>query len=357
LQLAVKAGLLRGEKQPPDKLPTAVTYFQKSPDIRVIPYAPVALVGIPYSCQQLPRDLLAVPHEVGHYVFSHGTLGYGTADEKPLRKYLLDRLGQIVPKESRDYRRLSRWLEETFADVYGACVAGPVMALDFQDLQLHTGRERFITDDNDHPVPVLRPKIHLQVLRKRDPGGWAAWADVLQRNWEERLEKRERVDQIVNPTRNLDHFISDGEPVAVANTISESAHPTEDAKPLDQLVSAMLEVLSGSNTLPWYSGLPEVTAAEPQLLQGDALTQATEPLYEALDDFVGDHSPMVEPDKLDPLLNATFNTPAEKDEIVGKWLDARLLDFPTASTVPHEEWEPYFFAEGWTTEGPQTFWP
>jgi hypothetical protein len=347
LQLAVSAGLL------PKKLPTVVTYFQKSPDIRVIPYAPVALVGIPYSCQQLARDLLATPHEVGHYVFSHGSyLG------QSLRSYLRDQLGQIVQdQESRDYRRLLRWLEETFADVYGACVAGPVMALDFQDLQLHTGRERFITDDNDHPVPVLRPWIHLQVLRKRDPGGWAAWADVLQRNWEVRLEERERIDQTANPTRNLDHFVSDGEPVAVANTISEFARGAENVRPLDRLVTFMLDVLSVGNTQPWYGNLPEVTTAEPQLLQRDALTQATEPLYRALDDFVGNYPPVVEPDKLDPLLNAALNTPAEKDEIVAQWLDAKLLEFPTDDIVPHEKWEPYFFSDGWTTEGPQNFWP
>jgi hypothetical protein len=181
---------------------------------------------------------------------------------------------------------------------------------------------------------------------------------VLQRNWEVRLRERERIARLGDPTRSFERFFSsDDGSVAVANTISESTQPNEDARPLDQLVSAMLEVLNGGSAQAWYGNLPAVTTAEPQLLQGDALTQATEPLYEALDDFVGDHSPMVEPDKLDPLLNAAFSTPAEKDEIVGKWLDARLLDFPTASTVPHEEWEPYFFAEGWTTEGPQTFWP
>src|SRR5512139_1695382 len=116
LQLAVSAGLL-----PDEKLPTVVTYFQKSPDIRVIPYAPVALLGIPYSCQQLDRDLLATPHEVGHYVFGHGVYG-----EQPLRKYLLSQVEKIVPDEqSPDYQRLVHWFEETFADVYGVCVAGP----------------------------------------------------------------------------------------------------------------------------------------------------------------------------------------------------------------------------------------
>ncbi|HSD83056.1 MAG TPA: hypothetical protein VLG46_04330, partial [Anaerolineae bacterium] len=116
LQLAVRSGLLRDEK-----LPTVVTYFHKAPDIRVIPYAPVALVGIPYSCQQLDRDLLAIPHEVGHYVFSHGEYG-----QQPLRKHLKAQLAELVSDRQNGYYQIVlNWLEETFADVYGVAVSGP----------------------------------------------------------------------------------------------------------------------------------------------------------------------------------------------------------------------------------------
>src|SRR5712692_7881671 len=53
----------------PYERPTVVTYFQKDTSIRVVPYAPVALIGVPFSCTTVPTDFLAIPHEVGHYVF------------------------------------------------------------------------------------------------------------------------------------------------------------------------------------------------------------------------------------------------------------------------------------------------
>ena len=340
LQLAVSAGLF-----PAGKI-TAVTYFQKSPDIRVIPYAPVALIGIPYSAQQLDRDLLATPHEVGHYVFGHGTYA-----GQPLRKYLVEQLDLIVLQQP-EHDRLLRWLDEIFADVYGACVAGPVMALDFQDLQLHTGRAKFITDDKDHPTPVLRPKIHLQILRKRDPERWGAWAAVLERNWEARLQERERL----NDARTLDRFISDGQSVTIAATISESASPLDDATPLDQLVSVILGVLNYGTTQSWYNNLPAAPTTGVQSLELNVLLPTTEVLYDAFHDFVR-YPPTVDVDQLDPLLNLPISTEVDRNVVVSKWLDAKQNEFPQGTKVEAKTWVKYFETDGWETEGPQTFWP
>ncbi len=52
----------------------AVTYFQKSSSIRVLPYANLALIGIPYSSIDYHPSLLTIPHELGHFVFWHGQL-------------------------------------------------------------------------------------------------------------------------------------------------------------------------------------------------------------------------------------------------------------------------------------------
>ncbi|CAG0935047.1 hypothetical protein TFLX_03871 [Thermoflexales bacterium] len=352
LQLAGNAGLLPAEKRP-----TVVTYFQKSPNIRVIPYAPVALVGIPYSCQQLDRDLLAIPHEIGHYVFAHGSYY-----QQPLRKHLKAQLAEVVStRQNGYYQRLLNWLEEIFADVYGVAVSGPVMALDFQDLQLHAGRSGFITDDNDHPVPVLRPRIHAQVLRKREPESWTAWADVLEHHWEIRLQERARIDHLdgvdaLDRHPCFDRFISDHQPVMIAKLISNSARRDEDTKPLDKLITAMLDVLAPGKTQSWYGVLPEVTRAESQALQRSVLAQTTEKLYEALRDFVL-HPPLVQAGQLDPLLKATLDTPADQTKVVAQWLEAALLEFPTDNEVPRQAWQPYFEAEGWTTEGPTHQWP
>jgi hypothetical protein len=349
LQLAVSADLLPAGKM------TVVTYFQKSPDVRVIPYAPVALIGIPYSAQQLDRDLLATPHEVGHYVFGHAAY-----TGKPLRKYLVAQLEQRVTNRF-EYERLVRWLEEIFADVYGACVAGPVMALDFQDLQLHTSRQRFITDDKDHPTPVLRPNLHLQVLRKRNHAEWGAWADVLERNWQVRLKERERIDHLdaqdaIDRARRLDHIVSDNQAVSVASIISGSSSGAQDVKPLDQLVSVMLDVLKNGSTHPWYNALSAAPTAGVESLDLTALASTTETLYDAFCDFVR-RPPAVEADQLDPLLNMPIGTEAEQNAVVAKWLDTKQQVFPQQPAVQVKDWVKYFETDGWETEGPQIFWP
>lgn len=151
---------------------TVVTYFQKAVTIRVIPYAPVALIGIPFTTisKSLGRDYLAIPHEVGHYVYRHVKLAGGRSIPQTLGKSLLDK---DCPRWVR------RWKEEIFADVYGCLIGGPVTALSIQDLMLQTSRApiiqtpgeyyygQFAEDDGIHPVPVLRPYVYTKTLRKR----------------------------------------------------------------------------------------------------------------------------------------------------------------------------------------------
>jgi hypothetical protein len=349
LQLAVNVGLLPAGKV------TAVTYFQKSPNIRVIPYAPVALIGIPYSAQQLKRDLLATPHEVGHYVFGHGMY-----QGQSLRQYLVAQLDQLVPQQP-DHDRFKHWLEEIFADVYGACVAGPVMALDFQDLQLHTGRKQFITDDEDHPTPILRPNLHLQVLRKRNATDWGAWADVLEANWKARLKERKRIDHLddqdaTDRARQLDHIVSHNQDVAVASIVSDSSSAVQDAKPLDLLVNVMLEVLKLGSVQPWYDALPTAPKTNVESLDLNTLASTTEKLYDAFDDFV--RRPLaVDSDKLDPLRNMPLNTETEQKAVVTKWASAQARVFPQEVEVKATAWAEYLKADAWETEGPQIFWP
>lgn len=168
LEPAVQAGLV-GKT-------AVITYFHKSPAIRVVPYAPVAFVAIPYSSLNSDRDLLAIPHEVGHHIYRHG----------PELRHVLE---QRIPKQPA-WRR--RWLEEIFADVYGAMVAGPALALSFQDLLLGKAVAEFVTDDGDHPVSFLRPFIYHEVLRQMTEDGhdFAALTAVLEAMWQEALEIR-----------------------------------------------------------------------------------------------------------------------------------------------------------------------
>ena len=168
LEPAVRAGLV-------DKT-AVITYFHKSPSIRVVPYAPVAFIAIPYSSLNRDRDLLAIPHEVGHHIYRHGQELHHTLEQR-------------IPKQPT-WRR--RWLEEIFADVYGAMIAGPVLALSFQDLLLGKAVAEFVTEDGDHPVSFLRPFIYHETLRQMAQHGhdFAELVADLEAMWQEALEIR-----------------------------------------------------------------------------------------------------------------------------------------------------------------------
>lgn len=168
-----------------DLLPKSavLTYFDKSPHIRVIPYAPLGFIGIPYTCMETGRDFLAIAHEAGHHVYHHAP---GLAAH--LHK-------QVSPQPEWRYH----WLEEIFADVYGCLVAGPVIGLDFQDLVLDNPLDRFVSNDGHHPVDAIRPYIYSKVLAEL---GYENAANVLNQRWDDWLTRRN------SPTAFMLHRIS-----------------------------------------------------------------------------------------------------------------------------------------------------
>lgn len=160
-----------------------LTYFQKSYSVRLVPYANVALIGIPFSTLTVHRDFLAIPHEVAHYVFRHGTIpdkqNAHNPDNESIASFLKRNLSQ-----HKTY--LQNWIEEMFADMYGCVVAGPVMALDFQDLQMDDLLEEFADAriDYEDPVPLVRPDTYAKVLAKTGYDKWARLAPFLHRRWQ-----------------------------------------------------------------------------------------------------------------------------------------------------------------------------
>ncbi|MBE2221103.1 MAG: hypothetical protein IAF02_06160 [Anaerolineae bacterium] len=163
LNLAVESKLI--------KQTAVITYFIKAANIRVIPYAPVAVVGVPYTCLKTSRDYLATAHEVGHYIYYHGE-GIVTG---------LQNLLPSLPEWG------AGWVEEIFADVYGCLVAGPVLGLDFQDLLIDNDLEHFIGSDGHHPVDAVRPTIYTKVLKEL---GFVHAAEALKQRWQEVLLMR-----------------------------------------------------------------------------------------------------------------------------------------------------------------------
>lgn len=150
---------------------TVLTYFNKSVNIRLIPYAPIALIGIPFSATEADSDLLAIPHEVGHYVYNHAP---GLAAQLHARIPLYPNW-------------INHWIEEIFADVFGALVAGPVIGLSFQDILLDNAQKKFVVDDGVHPPDAIRPFGYSHTLNHL---GYTQSAAALDARWTEKLTQR-----------------------------------------------------------------------------------------------------------------------------------------------------------------------
>jgi hypothetical protein len=318
LKPAIDAGLLPADN-------TVVTYFQKSPVSRVIPYAPVALIGVPYSSLSVTRDHLALPHEMGHYVFWHGRMpDTGEPLSQVLRRKAFQALKAYVTFESPEFPTwCAVWLEELFADVYGALVAGPVMALNFQELSLHSSCAEFTTSDEDHPVPVLRPDIYSQVLRlaATDDNHWAAWAQALQQSWQQRRLR----------CGGSQDFKAGGHTIGLSAAISSNSNGTGD-KPVDQLIALALEPL-GRSAVDWSGNL------------GGTIN--LDRLYDAQRAYLPTLLTTATAD-LDP-------APATATQWLKRAQTAIRLN--NHEFVTTEVWRKHLVADGWTTEGPDTRWP
>ncbi|MFZ1397651.1 MAG: hypothetical protein WAS33_12165, partial [Candidatus Promineifilaceae bacterium] len=178
-----------------------ITYFSQVIHIRRLPYVDhFVLVGLTYdlSVDSLletasPFELMAIPHEVGHFIYHHGTL-------KQDEKYRYPSLASVREAEQFADNPYRHWFEEIFADLYGCMVAGPLTALGLLALLATGDKERLLLDDAEHPTPILRPFFLSEMLRilSEKSGSWQAgqktvdFAEVaksLDANWTTLLER------------------------------------------------------------------------------------------------------------------------------------------------------------------------
>lgn len=169
-KLAIKAvapfqHLLLDHKNGQDDL-AIITYLSERTHIHLVPYTKqFILIGVSYD--RVPPaasifddeefigknlyafELMAIPHEVGHYVFQHGKVDGRTFSEL---------------SEKFEGNPYYRWCEEIFADVYSCIVAGPLAAISMQALLMSIDKERAWKDDEEHPTPVLRIFIFAEIL-------------------------------------------------------------------------------------------------------------------------------------------------------------------------------------------------
>lgn len=339
LEPAIKRGLLTNT--------TVVTYFQKQAAVRVIPYAPVALVAIPFSSihegnsELNVRDLLAIPHEVGHYVFWHG---------KENGDRLAGKLFTKIPAESTWF---THWLEEIFADAYGCMIAGPAIALDFQELQLDNPPQDFTRDDGEHPVPALRPYIYTGLLKAID---YNNAAEALDKLWDRHLKTRQEPKSFKAQKRS--------------SSQNEEIELPEACRQVKVVTDKFVETLSSLH--PNQRGANPVWTTN---LSSPDAESAVNTIYEKFEDYLDSLFPPgapVETNSRVPSL-ATINElgiskvvvepvagtgiQANKREIgkAGTWTDP-LKDSKGSreSKIPAGVWSLIFSSNGWATAGPDT---
>lgn len=335
-----------------DTQTTVITYFEKDPSIRVIPYASVALIAIPFSAMTVPRDFLTIAHEVGHYVYRHSQVQNDQGEE--------EKMARIFARELLDERKYPRWVqkwrEEIFADVYDCLVAGPVIALASQDLALQSSLTpgqgdtpqnyrifgEFTADDGEHPVPILRPSIYINVLKKK---GAKDVANLLETRWKNREE--------VKDVERITSYYGDNIPIKRAHTA------------MDRVVEEIFECFSPGKMVQsdvlgelWqrkWSDYPAGTQNDLESLYQEfdnglaQLVSSVEkslPLVEAPPEHQNLWKMWIEQEKLFP--NYPGKRPPTKDTVrIGKGYASKLEYIETEDL---NTWNHVFHAGGWATK-------
>jgi hypothetical protein len=292
-QMALRPALELGNLIDPKT--TVLTYFQKSFSVRIVPYANVAIIGIPFTALHLSRDYLAIPHEVAHYIYRRGNW-----NGRAISLALKDKIPSSTPKYLR------HWVEELFADIYGCLIAGPVMAIDFQDLQLDDPWPEFqdASKDYEDPVPILRPDTYSKILgfcKEKDEEDkcnkplndkWRQLARLLQNRWDKR--RNDYLDRPENsPDETLTFKAGNGKEIVLTN-IREPGIDLEKTKLLDDLIAQFMDGIfapivqkvtqGGHGYLAWSGGSANLDVII-NLAEHDL--EKLEKLYDEFDDLYG----------------------------------------------------------------------
>lgn len=135
-------------------IPRVISYFNPNAEIRLIPYANALFLGIPHTAASphTRRDLLVVPHELGHYFYRHGRL---------VDKPICETFHNLIDEQDSF---LSGWLEELFADVF-ALAALPNHHLALVHWVFTMIRDNpaatYWQDNQTHPIDAVRMFIYL----------------------------------------------------------------------------------------------------------------------------------------------------------------------------------------------------
>ena len=276
---------------PHQAINSVLCYFHLFAHTRVLPYAPVAMIGIPMSAPRVKRDLLAIPHELGHYLYWHGNISHFiNAPNASLRFNVIEKL---VPPTSQaqnpsaaetpasssstlspqitqllaQHHWLKPWAEEVFADVVSCLLAGPISALYLQDMLLQTRNDWMYMDDGIYPIAAIRPLIHSQTFKTMFPG--SVVGSQLETRWLTKLQERGTASAAfypyVHPFTQAGisyvHPTADGQPelripavLGIETMIQAVTHQVV------QLISSVIDNQQWQSN-PWYLPLDDLNLA------------------------------------------------------------------------------------------------
>ena len=350
---------------------TVLCYFNKSPNVRALPYVPVALIGIPAAAiSDSPLRFGEIGHELGHHIYWYGRV-FDADTSFPARTLIRKELETVAG----DTPWLRNWLEEIFADVVGCYLASQNdqsagranLARSLQRmLEMHTTRD-FFRDDGVYPIPALRPFIYLSAMESLNVDN--ATRIALREEWLHRLLPRyQEHSQLSNvsvdglesqlafaPIQRDGINSSDASPVPIDDQIivtrgaidrSLEAVPQQQIT-LSELLTVVKPVIDRSIAILQH---PDGAQSE------DAETPASEDPGLNLDTLVEDNLPSaIQVVKALELIRSTVD-----EETLEDWLDrldaflrgsGEPLLLPTPLTVSNLDSVLEF--GGWTTGGPK----
>lgn len=336
LQLAIDNGLIDANQEDV----TVITYYRQSPNVRVIPYAAVVFIGIPYTSTLKKQDLLAIPHEVGHYVF------WKTPVQQKVQNYLdSDKVPAYI----------KNWAEEIFADVYGCMVAGVAVALDFQDLFLRRyATDDLNKDDGEHPNTVIRPYIYIRTFRNQGQSGWANFAE---RRWETKLAERN-----VRYKMDRDPLLFVGELPEGQESLLRS-EIFADKSPLFEFVDSVLNTIlrkpldgcfadlnNGLSVL--FQNKDQTTISPDDLLESRIFE-----LFEGINPVPAESKGMGKiyywGEFIDLVKMEYFDGDTASEEFLDAWKFPSTMIWPTDKPrFLSENWQIVLKGDGWVTKGP-----
>jgi len=173
-----------------------LTYFAHRFEARVLPYAPVVLLGLPYQNYVQAKDsfsdfriLLSFPQLIGWVVLQRARTA--EPDRPYLRKTLRERLSRRTPSWCLG------WAEWALASVYATKLSGPLAALYAQDAALQLTNINLTRSTTVQPAPLMAIQFHIRALYRLGLGDWAA---SLQERWNRKLAERQVKHVVVLPS-------------------------------------------------------------------------------------------------------------------------------------------------------------